>query len=247
MATNERLRQAMIRRGHEPATLAAIVGTSAKSVERWLHGHALPYPKTRYAVAAALGEDVAYLWPETVDKAALVGAELVATYARRADVPVTLWTDLLRHAERDVDVLAFAGLFLTEDHPDWLPLLRKKAETGVRVRILIGDPDGVEVHRRDKEHRIGGGVAGRIAAVLAHYAPLAPAAEIRLHDTPLYTSIYRFDDDLLANTHVYGLLAAYTPVLRLRRIGGEFFNTYIESYERVWASARDYDPTRDAP
>jgi hypothetical protein len=32
--------------------------------------------------------------------------------------------------------------------------------------------------------------------------------QIRLHDTPLYNSIYRFDDELLVNTHVYGLLAA---------------------------------------
>ena len=39
-------------------------------------------------------------------------------------------------------------------------------------------------------------------------------------------------------THVYGILAAYTPSLRLRRVDGAYFSTYLESFERVWASAR---------
>lgn len=242
MATNQRLLQAILRGGLTPEILATQVGVSVKSVERWIAGSSVPYPATRFKVAAAIGQEVGYLWPETVDTSALAGAELLTTYARRADVPNTLWTDLLRGAERDIDVLAFAGLFLTEDHSQWLPLLRKKADNGARVRILLGDPDGWELGHRDSEHRIGGGVGGRVQAVLAHYEPLLDVVELRLHDTPLYNSIYRFDDDMLVNAHVYGLLAAYTPVMRLRRIDGSFFNTYIESFERVWASARAYQP-----
>lgn len=46
---------------------------------------------------------------------------------------------------------------------------------------------------------------------------------------------------MLVNVHVYGLLAAFTPTLRLRRVDGAWFNTYLESYERVWASARPWD------
>jgi hypothetical protein len=37
-----------------------------------------------------------------------------------------------------------------------------------------------------------------------------------------------------------GLLAAYTPVLRLRRVDGAYFSTYLESFEQVWASAHPY-------
>jgi len=149
--------------------------------------------------------------------------------------------ELLRQAGRNVDVLAFAGLFLTEEHPDWMPALRTRAEAGTRIRLLLGDPDGSQLAARDAEHDIGGGVAGRVAAVLAYYWPLAGVAAIRLHDTPLYNSIYRFDDDMLVNTHVYGILAAWTPVLHLRRIDGAYFSTYLESFERVWASARALD------
>ncbi|MER5649768.1 XRE family transcriptional regulator [Streptosporangium sp. NPDC002524] len=212
---------------------------STKTVERWLSGESVPYPKTRYRVAAILREEGSYLWPDTVNGASLAGAELVATYPRRSDVPRHLWTELLRGAERTVDLLAYAGLFLTEEHPAWMPTLIAKANAGARVRLLLGDPKGKQLGYRDAEHRIGGGVAGRVAAVMAHYTQnMPPLVEIRLHDTPLYNSIYRFDDEMLVNVHVYGILAAYTPTLHIRRIDGAYYNTYLESYERVWAGAR---------
>jgi transcriptional regulator with XRE-family HTH domain len=239
---NERLRRSMLRAGLGTEGLAERAQVSVKTVERWVRGEVVPYPRTRYRVAALLGEDESYLWPGAVDRASLAGAELVAAYPRRSDVPAGLWTDLLAHAERSVDVLAFAGLFLTEEQPEWTPLLRSRADAGVRVRLLLGDPDGANLAARDREHRIGGGVAGRVRAVLASYRPLAGVAEIRLHDTPLYNSIYRFDDDMLVNAHVYGILAAYTPVLRLRRVDGAYFSTYLESFERVWGSARALEP-----
>lgn len=232
----------MFHAGLDAEGLASRCEVSVKSVERWLAGRSTPYPRMRLTVAAALTVDESHLWPTAVDQAALAGAEVLALYPRRSDVPADLWTDLLFTASRNVDLLAFAGLFLAEDHPRWTPLLQDKACSGVRVRMLLGDPNGLALAARDVEHRIGGGVAGRVVAVLDHYAPLAGHIEIRLHDTPLYNSIYRFDDELLVNTHVYGLLAAYTPVLRLRRIDGAFFNTYVESYERVWASARPLEP-----
>jgi hypothetical protein len=228
----------MLKAGYDAESLAAAAQVGVKSAERWLSGRNTPYPRTRFRVARLLGEDESYLWPDAADRRGLAGAELLAAYPRRSDVPRDAWTDLLRQAGRSVDVLAFAGLFLTEEHPDWIPTLVQKAEAGVRVRLLLGDPDGRQVGARDDEHQIGGGVTGRVHAVLNHYRPVADAVEIRLHDTPLYNSIYRFDDEMIVNTHVYGMLAAYTPCLRLRRIDGAFFHTYLESFERVWASAR---------
>jgi transcriptional regulator with XRE-family HTH domain len=235
---NERLRRAMLSRGLDIISLAEACQVSGKSVERWIRGEVTPYPRTRYRVSAILQEDESYLWPGSVDTASLAGAELVSTWPRRTDVPKHLWTELLRQASRNVDYLAYAGLFLTEEHPDWIPQLRARAEGGARIRLLVGDPNGVHLASRDGEQRIGGGVAGRVAAVLSYYRPLAGLLEIRLHDTPLYNSIYRFDDDMIVNTHAYGLLAAHTPTMHIRRVDNAFFGTYLESYERVWASAR---------
>jgi len=235
---NERVRRCMLRAGLDAEALARAAQVSAKTVDRWLRGDVVPYPRTRHRVAGILREDESYLWPGVVDQAALAGAEMVAAYPRRADVPGQLWTELLQHADRSVDLLAFAGLFLTEEHPDWMRLLLSRAQAGVRVRLLLGDPRGANLAARDTEYKISGGVAGRVRAVLAYYRPLARVAEIRVHDTPLYNSIYRFDDEMLVNTHVYGIRAAYTPVLRLRRVDGAYFGAYLESFERVWGSAR---------
>lgn len=239
--TNHRMRRAMLRGGFDIGRLADAAEVSQKSVERWIRGDVVPYPRTRYRVAAILQEDESYLWPQAVDRASLAGAELVSTWPRRNDVPRHIWTELLRQADRNVDYLAYAGLFLAEENPDWIPLLHARAAAGVRARILIGDPNGRQLGYRDAEHQIGGGVAGRVSAVLSYYRPLAGVAEIRLHDTPLYNSIYRFDDDMLVNAHVYGLLAAHTPTMHIRRVDGAYFQTYLESYERVWASARRLD------
>lgn len=235
---NERLRRAMLRAGYSVETLADAAGVVSKSVQRWITGEVTPFARTRFRVAALLQEDEGYLWPQAVNHAALTGAELVASYPRRTDVPGHLWVDLLRGAQRNVDVLAFAGLFLTEEHSGWLPALADKLDAKVRIRLLLGDPDGGQLEARDREYSIGGGVAGRVSAVLSYYRQMPDGIEFRLHDTPLYNSVYRFDDEMLVNVHAYGILAAYTPVMHLRRVDGAFFNTYLESFERVWASAR---------
>lgn len=63
--------------------------------------------------------------------------------------------------------------------------------------------------------------------------------EIRTHGTPLYNSIYRFDDDMLVNTHTYGSLTGQNPVLHLRRLdGGLMGENYMRWFERVWSQAR---------
>jgi hypothetical protein len=51
-------------------------------------------------------------------------------------------------------------------------------------------------------------------------------------------SLYRADAEWLVNTQVYGISAAMTPVLHLKRIAaGTLVNTYEQSFEKVWAEA----------
>ena len=80
----------------------------------------------------------------------------------------------------------------------------------------------------------------KVRNALAFYRPLAghDGIEMRLHATTLYSSIYRFDDEMLVNPHVYGLPAAHLPVLHLRRTpAGRLFGTYAECFRRIWADA----------
>jgi hypothetical protein len=84
-------------------------------------------------------------------------------------------------------------------------------------------------------------MASKIRNALVNYGPLfgLPGVEFRLHDTTLYNSIYRADDEMLANGHLYGVGAYMAPVLHIQRVpGGELFDAYAESIERVWETAK---------
>jgi hypothetical protein len=66
--------------------------------------------------------------------------------------------------------------------------------------------------------------------------------EFRFHRTILYNSIYRADDQVLVNTHLFGMTAAHAPVWQLRKLpAGELAGLYIDSFERVWETATPLD------
>ncbi len=95
---------------------------------------------------------------------------------------------------------------------------------------MLGDPSSALVAQRGEEEGIGPGtVAAKVRNALSFLRPLAEQGliEIRLHDTTLYNSIYRVDDQVLVNAHVYGNTAACAPVLHLRKVsGGSLVTTY---------------------
>ena len=63
--------------------------------------------------------------------------------------------------------------------------------------------------------------------------------EIRLHDAVLYNSIYRADGHLLVNQHAYGVPAAHSPVVELRKAEvGDMADAYLASFERIWTLSR---------
>ncbi|MEJ7654809.1 MAG: DUF5919 domain-containing protein [Chloroflexia bacterium] len=139
-----------------------------------------------------------------------------------------------------MDILVYAGLFLPEQNPELPNVLTEKAESGARVRILFGDPDSPHVAERGREEGIGDAIRHKIRNVMVHYRGLEPVSgiEVRVHRTNLYNSVYRFDNDMLINLHVYGLAAAHAPMMHLRRLAeARLFTTYYQSFERVWAES----------
>src|SRR5439155_26150110 len=91
------------------------------------------------------------------------------------------------------------------------------------------------------EEGIGEGLRARIKLALGYMDEAfgAPGITVRMHATTLYNSLYRYDEDLLVNTHAYGVAAGQSPVLHLRRLpGGRLFEHYMASFERVWQTAR---------
>ncbi len=239
---NERLRAALLERGVSVADLAAAIEVDPKTVERWITKNREPYRKHRYAVASHLGMDEAYLWPEALTREEVVSAsesEIITVYPHRWAVPRDAWGRLFAAAKQEIGILVYSGTFLADD-TGIVRLLGEKAGEGVRVRILLGDPDCPEVAQRGADEGIDDGMAARIKNAIVTYRPISglDTVEVRLHRTVLYNSIYRGDDHLLVNTHVYGTPAPQAPVLHLRRVaGGDMVTTYLASFERVWAEA----------
>ncbi len=237
---NERLRSTIAAAQLTTADVAAKVGVDPKTVERWIATGRVPHRSHRWATASLLGTDETYLWPEAVDERqarSASEAELLSLYPHRGAVPPQLWRGLIEAAIDRIDILVFSGLFLPDGYPEMAKALASKAEHGTKVRLAFGDPDSDAVRLRGQEERIGDGLAARVRLSLTYLEEAfgAPGIELRLHTTTLYNSIYRFDDDMLVNTHVYGAPAAQSPVLHFRRLpGGRLFDHYQRSFERVW-------------
>ncbi|MEU1331032.1 XRE family transcriptional regulator [Streptomyces sp. NPDC005865] len=240
---NERLRAVMAAGGWTYAALAKAVAVDPKSVERWVNLGRTPRRATALEAAEALGEDVHALWPalRQARVARAISPELVALYEQRADLPVSTFVDMMTQARERVDVLVYAAVFLHEAYPRLNDLLRERVAEGCAVRIAVGDADSSNVQARGQEERFGYGIETRCRLALMHYRPLAGVSgiETRTHGTTLYNSLYRADDQLLVNAHVWGVNAYGAPVWHLRRNGeGGMFDTYGQSFDAVWATAK---------
>ncbi|WP_430478642.1 helix-turn-helix transcriptional regulator [Streptomyces sp. P11-1] len=242
---NERLRAVLAAGGWTHADLANVVDVDPESVERWVNLGRTPRRSTALKAAETLGEDVHALWPQLrqARSARAVGPELVALYEQRADLPVSAFVNLLGQARRRIDILVYGAVFLHEAYPRLNELLRERAGEGCVIRIAVGDADHANVQQRGQEERFGHGIESRCRLALMHYRPLAtePGIEIRTHGTTLYNSLYRADDEILVNSHVWGVNAYAAPVWHLRSSGsgsGGMFGTYAESFDRVWATAQ---------
>jgi transcriptional regulator with XRE-family HTH domain len=249
---NDRLRTVMLQRGFTPGKLARTCNVNVKTVERWIHSGRIPHRETRWKVAHELDSDEVYLWPELLEdrseseREEAIQTELVRVYPDRSSVPRDTWLQLLGSATRHIDILVFAGTFLANVNPRIAEQLAERARAGVKVRLCWGDPGSQAVDIRDREEGLRGTLAHKIRASLTYYRSLidVPGCEVRLHDTTLYASLFRFDDTMLANPHLWGAPASANPLLHLRRIeGSTWFDGYRRSFDEVWETALGWDPS----
>ncbi|MEV8455630.1 XRE family transcriptional regulator [Streptomyces sp. NPDC052095] len=247
---NERLHSVLAQRGVSPESLAALCEVDPKTVGRWLGGR-VPHPRHRFRAAQHLRVEESFLWPASQPPSKPVsvpGSELIGTYEDRASVPRDTWLTLLQEAREQIGVLVFSGTFFAQSNPQVTRMLSARAADGVRVRLCFGDPGGQAVAIRGNEEGIGDTLAAKIRASLTYYRPLLPEAgcEVRLHDTTLYTSLFRYDDHMLVNPHVWGRPASANPLLHLKKADGAgWFDSYAQSFEAVWATARPWTPDQE--
>ncbi len=242
--TNDRLRGAIRSNGYSEATLGEELGVDPKTVQRWITKDRCPHPNTAVRAAKLLGVPANYLWPDLdKNKEADASSEVVNLYAHRTQVPKAAWTDLVVSARERIEFFTGASLFFGEDNVEAIELLKHKAANGVPVRIALWDPDSQEARVRAGEEGIP--VPERVRMALAYYKPLigASGVDFRLHRTTLYNSIYRFDDQMMVNQHIYGMYGYLAPILHLRKLEpGELFAMYERSFELVWSKSFAYAP-----
>ncbi|MFC5264337.1 helix-turn-helix domain-containing protein [Kribbella qitaiheensis] len=247
---NDRLRSVMLQQCMTVQALAEACAVDPKTVERWLSKSRVPHRRYRWKAAEQLGADEVYLWPAVAEqklhrRQAESNSELVRLHLNRAAVSRDTWHKLISESEEAIDVLVFSGTFLSQ-MPNIGKLLADRARAGVEVRICFGDPDSQAVAMRDKEEGLEDTLAAKIRAARTYFRSITSEdnCEVRLHETTLYNSIFRFDDDLLANPHAWGQPASANPLLHFRRldIGTGFFDHYRESFEAVWKSAVRWNP-----
>jgi hypothetical protein len=227
--TNDRLRSALASAGMTSTELGARIEVDAKTVDRWIAHGRVPHRSNRQRVASALAQDESYLWPDAFGESytsAASRAEVITVYPNRGSIPNSLWHSLFDNVTESIDVLAFAASFLHDTLADVDEMLIAKARAGVRVRLVFGDPNSEAVRIRGVEEGIGESLAERCRLTWKYLEPVLaePEVSVRAHATTLYCSMFRFDNDLLANHHLLGAPANHSPVLHMRRlVGGRLF------------------------
>jgi len=235
---NEVLRRAMYEADLTELDLSVKLSVDPKTVRNWMRGQ-VPHPQRRAALVRLLAIDEEMIWPELRALAAAKSrpSELAGVYPRRTAISQKGWLSFFEEAKSEIGILAYSALFLAED-ARIIRLLSDKSGDGIRIKIALGAPNSQNVTQRGIEEEIGEAMSAKIRNSLSLLRPLVQhdGVELRLHDTVLYNSMYRADDQLLVNQHAYGLPAAQSPVYHYRQSDdSEMFDSYLTSFEAIWS------------
>lgn len=235
----------MAKAGLTETALAAQVEVDAKTVDRWRNEGAIPRrPEVKAKVADILGLDQDELWPppppEPPSEDRQVTDEVITVWAHRADAPKAQWWKLLSAAQHNIDLLGYAMQFLPEDHSRLDELLIDKAGSGCQIRIALANPDSQVVAERDEEEGLGGTMPERIRTTLDHFEALfgVEGIDLKFHETRMYNSLVRGDNQMLMTPHQYGVKGYRAPLLHLRRASDDgIFDSFVAHFEKVWADS----------
>lgn len=228
--------------------LAARVGVTRKTVERWISGADLvPHARNREDACSALGADEEMIWPQTVTDRVKTGSdrELVRSYAYRSACPSTTWAELTDHATQDIFLAGYTNYFLLTQVPAFAHTLERKARAGCRIRFLLGDPDGQVTRRREAVEDVEMTVSTRIRSTLGALTRLGPLENLETRFSHpedavnhVSLSVFRFDDEALVTPHLARLVGHDSPLLHLRRHGDQgMFDRFADHAEELWRRA----------
>ncbi|MFE2124646.1 XRE family transcriptional regulator [Streptomyces amritsarensis] len=214
-------------------------------MERWIADEGLmPHARNRHDACRVLGVDERMIWPDAITSRVKVGGdrELVHSYAYRSACPSTVWARLVNDATSEVFLAGYTNYFFWTQVPDFAGVVRRKAESGCRVRFLVGDPQGEVTRRREEVESAALSVSTRIRITLDHLADLAglDGLETRFSAPSdamnhVGLSVFRFDRDALVTPHLASVIGHDSPLLHLRRQEpGGMFDRFRDHVEELW-------------
>ncbi|MFD8548748.1 XRE family transcriptional regulator [Streptomyces sp. NPDC059649] len=184
------------------------------------------------------------LWPQAVKDRIKTGndRELVHAYPYRSACPSTVWAELVEGAAEELFLAGYTNYFLWTQVPRFAETVRRKAESGCRVRFLLGDPGGEVTRQREAIEDVALTVSTRIRTTVEHLDRMGavPGLEVRCSSADdavnhVSLSVFRFDHDALVTPHLARLVGHDSPLLHLRREGaGGMFDRFAEHAEELW-------------
>jgi transcriptional regulator with XRE-family HTH domain len=246
---NDRLRQRLRAKGLSAAQFARKMAVDVKTVRRWLNDvNYAPREDNAHRAANLLDCTPHDLWPRrfpppspsTLSPTTSATPSTATLYARRTDMPTTVWKEHFAHTNTCIDILVFAATFLFDTVDGFLDTLLGAAVRGVQVRFLVGDPDSTTMSIRGTEEGIGEAVIARCRTSVELLAPHTdtPGLQVRTHRSTLYSSIFRVDDTMIVNFHIYGSPGRNNPVMVVPRYQEpRLWATLEQAFTQVWDTA----------
>jgi transcriptional regulator with XRE-family HTH domain len=241
---NEALKAAMEAAHLTRPALAEVCGVDIKTIDRWLSDdRRTPHPRQRQAAATALGTEPDVIWPAIREASRRSPGlrEIQAAYPTRSALPSPVWSELVNGAAHELLFGGYTSYFLWLTIPDLRETLRSKAENGAKIRFLLGDPESEITQNREQVEGVPLTVRSRIAISLNELEPLrsTPGIEVRFSDRHISLSVWSFDDQMIACTHLAASVGHDSPTYRLKRSGdGGLFAAYSAHLNVLWKSAR---------
>lgn len=120
--------------------------------------------------------------------------------------------------------------------------LRRKAQSGCRVRFLIGDPASPVTAAREAEEGVPLTLSTRIAVTLAELGKLRDVSSIeaRFETGHVNLSVFRFDDEMIVTPILARRVGHDSPMMHLRRAQTDgMFDRFSAHVEELWTRGRD--------
>ncbi|MEU9074122.1 DUF5919 domain-containing protein [Kitasatospora sp. NPDC048538] len=173
--------------------------------------------------------------------------EVLAVYPYRSACPKSVWAQLIAEASADVFLCGYTNYFVWLEQPALLQTLRRKAESGCRIRFLLGDPGSETTRRRELIEDVALTVSTRIRVTLENLGKLSDTEGVEARfsaeeDGPNHVglSVFRFDDHALVTPHLARAVGHDSPMMHFRRSEENgMFDRFSEHAEELWSRGRD--------